>query len=962
MPRRAATCFSASVAMRGAAKPARSKAAGLAEPHAMPAPALAAALGSDPAGGLSAGEAAARRARFGPNLLARQRPQSAWRLLARQFSGVIMWLLAGAAALSLALGDLAEAAAVAVVIVLNGAIGFFTEWRAARAMEALADLARMRTRVLRGGQVQLVDAEALVPGDLVVLEAGDVVTADLRLVQAEGLAADESLLTGESVAVEKSTKALPPATPLAERACMAFKGTSVVRGGGRGLVVATGMGTELGRISALVAGARGVAVPLEARLDALGRRLLGLTLVLAVAAIAAGLARGHDPAAMLQTGVALAVAAVPEGLPVVATLCLARGVWQMGARGALIRRLSAVETLGATTLILTDKTGTLTRNRMEIIAYLLDGPALRVARAPGGAVAFSAPGGRDVAPGPGAGLRAALRIGARCAAAAGPAPAELADPMEQALAAIVPAAGLGPDALVAHKRWPFDPALGMMATLHGPPEGPEEVAEGGAEGRAMISVKGAPEAVLAACTAVLGPGGPRPLDAAGRARWARRSARAAGQGLRLLALAQKAAEGPGAPAAPFEGLTLVGLVALADPLRPGVPGAIAACRRAGVRVVMLTGDHAATARAIGHAAGLGPGPLEVIAGADLGADNLEALPEPARAALRRAHVFARVTPETKLALVRFFQAEGHVVAMTGDGVNDAPALRQADIGIAMGQRGTQVAREAAPMVLTDDAFETIVAAMAQGRTIFGNIRNFVVYLMSCNLSEVLVVGLAVGGGLPAPLMPLQILYLNLVTDVFPAFALGLGPAEPEAMNRPPRPPGAPILDGARWRLIALLGGAITLATLGAFALALFWLRLAPEAAVSVAFLTLALAQVWNVLNMRAPGPPLARSAVLANPYVWGAMALCLGLVALALLHAPLAGLLGLAGAGMLGVSGLGLAVGASLVPLVIGQGWLVATGRRPRSRERRTACPGSMPRAARAARLGGQPHQKGTPR
>ena len=883
-------------------------------PHAMPADQAVTALAADAEAGLTGAEAARRLRRHGPNRLRRQKPRSLWAILRHQFASVIVWLLAAAALLSLAMGDLAEAGAILVVLVINGLIGFVTELRAARSMEALARIAQVRARVRRDGRDIHVAAQDLVPGDLVVLEAGDVVTADLRLVRTAGLRADESALTGESVPVEKATDPAAPMAGPGDIACVAFKGTAITEGSGAGVVVATGMATEIGRISEMVAGAESAAPPIERRLNALGHRLGWLTLALAVLTIGAGVWRGHDLVAMVQTGVALAVAAVPEGLPVVATLCLGRGMWRMSAMNAMVRQLSSVETLGATTVILTDKTGTLTENRMTVMRYLLAGADVDLVPGDGG-LRFVGPSG-PLNPEAEEPLRWALSVGALCSNAAWDAKAQSGsgDPMEIALLAAAGQGGPGRETLLA--QWPelqehaFDPARRMMATVHA------------GEAGALFAVKGAPEAVLAVCDHVQAADGPQALTKAGRAEWSQRNAEAGQAGLRVLALAMKRAD-PGA--APYEGLTLLGLVCLLDPVRAGVAQAVAASRGAGVRVVMLTGDHAGTAEAIARRAGLAEGHVTVIEGRELAGLDPETVEPAQRDRLLSADVFARVAPETKLALVTLYQQAGHVVAMTGDGVNDAPALRQADIGVAMGRRGTEVAKEAADMVLRDDAFETIIAAMRQGRVIFGNIREFVVYLMSCNVSEVLVVGLAVAVGLPAPLLPLQILFLNLVTDVFPAFALGLGPGDDGVMTRPPRDPAEPIVDRPRWRLLAVLGALITVATLGAFAAALFWLGLDEAEAVSVAFLTLALAQLVNVFNLRTPDAGLLRNEVTRNGYVWAALALCLGLIAAALWVPALAGVLGLVDPGR---AGLWLAAGASMVPLVLGQAWLAWGARR----------------------------------
>ncbi|MCE5972550.1 cation-transporting P-type ATPase [Sinirhodobacter sp. WL0062] len=874
---------------------------------------------------MSPNEAAARLSAHGPNTLRRQKPKSLTLILRHQFASVIVWLLAGAAAISFLSRDVAEGIAIIVVLLINGIIGFFTELRAARSMEKLIQLSRRHARVRRGGKERMIDACDLVPGDIVVLEPGDVVPADLRLVEVSSLEVDESVLTGESRAVEKSIEAVEPDALLGDRFCMAYQATAITKGTGEGIVVATGMDTEIGQISEMVQSASGEVAPLERRLDMLGRKLVWLTVILALLTIGAGILRGFDIATMIQIGVALAVAAVPEGLPVVATLSLARGLWRMSARNALIRQLSSVETLGATTVILTDKTGTLTENRMTVVGYLLDGLDVTVG-AEDDDTSFKTGDGAPVQPDER--LTWALRVGALCNTAEagdGSRDERAGDPMELALIAAARKANIDRSAL--RQRYPelkehaFDPSRKMMAMVL-------EDAPG-----QLIAVKGAAEEVLGLCTRVLAADGTAiALGDGARQDWQRRNAEAAQQGLRLLALAMKHREDVGVD--PYCDLILIGFVCLRDPIREDVPNAIRASRNAGVRVVMVTGDHADTARAVARAAGLGDGTLEVMDGSELHGIELEAMSEALRARILCADVFARLDPATKLTLVSVYQRAGHVVAMTGDGVNDAPALKKADIGIAMGHRGTEVAKQAAQMILRDDAFSTVIAAMRQGRVIFQNIRQFVVYLMSCNVSEVLVVGLAVGGGLPVPLLPLQILYLNLVTDIFPAFALGFGAGSDQVMSQPPRDPKEPIVARAHWLQIAVLGGSITLATLLAFGLALYALDLAAGPSVTVAFVTLALAQIWNVFNVRAPSTKALSNAVTRNPYVWGAIVLCLGLVALALWQPVLADVLRLDPPGK---AGLGLAVAMSAVPLVIGQFWIRwmpgASRRPPRASE-----------------------------
>ncbi|MGO4915916.1 cation-translocating P-type ATPase [Pseudogemmobacter sp. W21_MBD1_M6] len=902
-------------------------------PFAQPLQDVASRLKADLTKGLDEAGARARLETCGPNQLRTNKKKSTLLILVHQFNSVIVWLLTGAAAMSFVLGDIAEGLAIVVVLLINGAIGFFTELRAARSMEALMEIAQVQTRVRRGGEVRKIDAHDLVPGDVVILEAGDVVTADLRLSEASNLQVDESVLTGESAPVGKSTEAIAQDAALGDRASMAFKGTAITQGTGEGLVVATGMATEIGRISDLAQTAAAEAAPLERRLDRLGHRLVWLTLVFAGVTVGAGVLRGHDVAVMVQMGVALAVAAVPEGLPVVATLCLARGMWRMSRRNALITRLSSVETLGATTVILTDKTGTLTENRMTAVRYLLAGADVDVKR--NGDKPEFAEGQNPLDPSSDERLGWAIRIGALCNTADlgdGSKDGRAGDPMEIALLSIARAAGLGRAGLLEDRaevrEHAFDPGAKMMATVHRDADG------------YLVAVKGAPEAVIDLCDHVMTPDGPKDMDDTTREDWTARGAAAAGEGLRLLALALKHAGTRDAD--PYAGLTLVGLVCLLDPLRSDVTDAIKASRAAGVRVVMLTGDHADTAETIARQAGLGDGDLIVVEGTELAGIDTDTVSDAECRRILSAHVFARVAPETKLTLVALYQKAGHVVAMTGDGVNDAPALKKADIGIAMGKRGTQVAKEAADMVLQDDAFATIIAAMRQGRVIFDNIRKFVVYLMSCNVSEVMVVGIAVGAGLPAPLLPLQILFLNLVTDVFPAFALGLGRGDDNIMRKPPRDPEQAIVNRPRWVLIGALGAAVTVATLGAFVLALNWLHLDPRPAVTVAFLTLALAQLWNVFNVRDRDAGILMNEVTRNAYVWGALLLCLCLIGLALWLPWLAGILGLPDPGW---NGLALSAGASLVPLGLGQGWLLlARPGRPDRKETRRG--GQVGRAA----------------
>ncbi|MEP1189063.1 MAG: HAD-IC family P-type ATPase, partial [Roseibium sp.] len=601
---------------------------------------IAARCRTQPSLGLTAAEAARRHRIHGANRLREHKTRSTALILAHQFTGIIVWLLAGASVLSLVLGDLVDAIAIVIVLLLNGAIGFFTELRAARSMEALMRITHVRTRVRRDGQVREIDAHELVPGDVVVLEAGDVVTADLRLVKVSSVFCDESLLTGESAPVAKQTDAIAPGTHVADRTNMAFSGTSVTRGLGEGIVVATGMATQLGHISTLAEAADAEASPLEQRLDTLGHKLVWLTLALAALTSLAGIMWGNSIPDMIKTGVALAVAAIPEGLPVVATLCLARGMLRMAARNAIVTRLSSVETLGATTLVLTDKTGTLTENRMSVVSYLLDGGDVEVAR-DGSGDPFRGAGGGDLAGSDS--LIWALRIGVLCNTAEPDehdGGARIGDPMEIALLAAAAKADLTRASLAGEfrevRQHAFDPVRKMMATVVS------------REDDSVYAVKGAPECVLEVSRSVLTGDGPRDMSDGDLDDWRARAGHAAKSGLRVLALAMKTAASPSED--PYEGLTLVGLVCFLDPLRADVPAAIRASLDAGVRVVMMTGDHADTAAKIAQQAGLGTGlgtgrgtgPLKVLTGRDLAGIDPETADEQTQERLLQTDVFARV--------------------------------------------------------------------------------------------------------------------------------------------------------------------------------------------------------------------------------------------------------------------------------------------------------------------------------
>ncbi len=859
--------------------------------------------------GLDEQETQRRREHYGENRLRDTETKSAWQIFIDQFKSLIVTLLGVATILSFAFGEVVEGIAIAVVILINALIGFVTELRAVRSMEALQELSRVDAKVRRDGQAQEIPAEELVPGDIVILQGGDVITADLRLTEASKLQVDESALTGESVPVAKQVGPVAEETPLAERASMAYKGTAVTRGAGEGVVVATGMNTELGEISSLVAEAEEEATPLEERLEQLGRKLIWVTLGIAAIVAISGIIAGRDLFLMVETAIALAVASIPEGLPIVATVALARGMWRMAQRNALINQLSAVETLGATNVILTDKTGTLTENRMTVVNLAFEGESVEIS---GRGLERDGEFRRDgatVSPDENARLRRALEVGVLCTDASLPpedvdASKAVGDPLEVALLVAGAKAGLRRDDLLDSqpevREVAFDAEVKMMATYH------EK------DGRHRVAVKGALEAVIDASTEMLNADGePVPVDDAAREKWQEKNQALAEDGLRVIALATKTVDDPDVE--PYEDLTFLGLAGLLDPPRHAVRDAITACHNAGIDVVMVTGDQPATARNVARAVGLVHNEdADVVYGQEL-SDELTA--EEKRQVLD-APIFARVTPKQKLDLIAAHQEAGAIVAMTGDGVNDAPALKKADIGVAMGQRGTQVAREAADMILKDDAFSTIVVAVEQGRAIFNNIRKFVLYLLSCNVAEIMIVGLASVANAPLPIRPLQILFLNLVTDVFPALALGVGESDPHVMERAPRDPKEPIIGRRHWAMITGYSALITAVVLAVLAIALTRFGMAQDRAVTLSFLTLAFAQLWHVFNMRDPDASIIRNEVTQNPYVWGALALCIALL-LAAVYVPfLANLLGVVNPTL---EGWALVIGASLMPLILGQ-------------------------------------------
>ena len=810
-------------------------------------------LGTEPDVGLSPEDAARRLAAHGPNALARARRRGPVRMLLAQFTDFMVLVLLGAAVVAGFLGEPQDIVAIVAIVVLNAALGFAQEYRADRAMAALQRLAVPTARVRRSGAVRTVPAPEVVPGDVVLLEAGNLVPADARLVEVAGLKVEEAALTGESHAVEKATALLrEPDLPLGDRRNMAYQGTLVTSGRGVGVVTATGMATELGRIASLLEGAAELKTPLQKRLASLGARLTIAVVVLCAVMFGFGLLRGEAPGLMFLTALSLAIAGMPESLPAVVTISLALGARRMAKRNALVRRLPAVETLGSVTYICSDKTGTLTENRMQVESYHVgDGlvrepageeepwPLLLEALALCNDAVVEADGGVRGDPTEIALLRAAGRAGREKAV----------------LEARLPRCG----------EIPFTSERARMTTLHR--DGPDT----------LVLTKGAPEQVLDSCTARLTAGGRVPLDRTAILAAAEKMAR---DGLRVLAVAARRVRLPpdaGAGAIEQDQMFL-GLVGLLDPPRLEAREAVEQCQSAGIHVVMITGDHPATAAAVARALGIVSTPDACLTGRELAALSVAELER----RVERTRVYARVAPEQKIKIVQALQDRGEFVAMTGDGVNDAPALRRADIGVAMGRSGTDVAREAAHMILLDDNFATIVGAVREGRRIYDNIRKFVKYSLTTGVAEIWPLALAPVLGLPIPLLPIQILWVNLVTDGLPGLALAAERAESGVMERPPRPPRESIFAHGLWQhvvWVGLLMGSVTLAT------QLWTYNSGWTHWRSMTFTVLALSQMGHVLAIRADYASLFRIGAGSNRPLLAAVALTL-LLQLATLYVP----------------------------------------------------------------------------
>jgi len=844
--------------------------------------------------GLSQSQVSERLERYGPNELTAGKKISPLLIFLRQFANLLIVILIVASVVSFLLGEHLDAIVILAIVLACAVLGFGQEYRAEKAAAALQKLAAPEATVIREGREEEIPARDVVPGDLLVLHTGDRVAADARLLTQINLKADEALLTGESTAVFKDTAPVSAAeTPVADQKCMVFGGTVITYGRGRAVVTKTGMNTEFGQIARLLEGVETESTPLEKRMQVIGRVLGIICLTVAGGASLLGVFRGHAWLEMLIWGISLAVAAVPESLPAVVTGALAIGTTRMARRNAIVKRLPAVETMGSTTVICTDKTGTLTKNEMTARRLYLGGREIEVTGSgyePRGQFLVA---GAPINPREEPVLEVAARIAILCNDASLEETegvwAVRGDPTEGALIVWGRKFGVEPEQLTAQfprvAEIPFSSETKRMSTIHESPEG------------LLMCVKGAPESLLSRCRRKLTQEGESDLGGSDCEEIVAQVARMAHDALRVLGLAYKWLDAiPDLESEPDRDLVWVGLVGLIDPPRDEAPGAVRQCHEAGIRVIMVTGDHPDTAEAIAREVGLippGAGNRAVITGMEVNNLSDHELKE----VLAEARVFARVAPEHKLRLVDLLKEQGEVVAMTGDGVNDAPALKRADIGVAMGITGTEVTKETAAMILADDNFATLVAAVEEGRAIFDNIKKYLVFLLSCNLTEIFVLTGAFFVGLPLPLIALQILWVNLTTDGLPALALGVDPKAPDIMNRPPRPPREGVFTPTVNSLLAVISLYLTAVLIPLFVYYYYGNPRGltdPEQvlieAQTMVFITLVLAEMVNAFNCRSDYLSLFKVGVAKNRFLIVSVVISLGMMVAVIEWDPLANL------------------------------------------------------------------------
>ncbi|PKD18104.1 cation-translocating P-type ATPase [Salegentibacter salarius] len=826
----------------------------------------------DPEKGLSKEEAKKVLQEHGRNKLEEHEGKSVWEIILAQINNPVVYLLVAAAVLAFTMGDFAEGIAITVVLLVNTIIGFWMEYQAQQSMQAIKEIDKVKANVLREGKEEEIDAEEVVPGDILIVTAGDLIAADARVIEATEFKVDEAALTGESVPVDKKPEVIQEEKQVADRKNMVYKGTPVTGGKGKAIVVATGMNTEMGSISALVQDQEASQTPLDKKLNKLTKVLIYVILGLAVAFFAFGYLAGKDVYLLVQTAIAWAIAAIPEGLPIVASIALARGMLRLSKKNVLIKRLSAVETLGETTVIFTDKTGTLTKNELTVKAFSIPGdnywkvnwkeyqPKLSDAENAEDQDNFQA--------------LFKISVLANDASLQEEDNDAKGDPLEIALLNFTKA--FNEEKFQEHQKLerklhdPFDSDAMVMGAVY-------EVEEG-----FYMAGKGSADKILERSKKILVHGEEKEFTEEDKKEWLEKNDQLSKDGLRVLGFGYKELkelpQGEAEEDFLYE-LVFAGLVGFIDPPRKEVENSMDNTKNAGIKVVMVTGDHPGTAQNVAkevHLASEEDDQENVVHGKDLG----EKLNKDAKKLLA-TKVFSRVTPEQKLKLIEFYQEHGEIVGMTGDGVNDAPALKKADIGIAMGKRGTQVAQEVADVVLKDDAFQSIELAIEQGRIIFENIRKFVVYQLSYHLSEIIIIALMSFTLFVLPILPLQLLFLNLLSDVFPALALGIGRGNPGVMDLPPKDPEEPIITKKNWTQIAVYGLIIATSVSGAYLYAHFVWNSPEDITNNIAFFSLAFSQFLHVFNMRDGTEPFFNNQVTRNKYVWMAVALCFATVIVA---------------------------------------------------------------------------------
>jgi P-type Ca2+ transporter type 2C len=811
--------------------------------------------------GLSAKEHENRLHKYGLNKLKETKQKGFFEILWAQINNPVVYLLSAAAIVAFFFHDIAEGVAILVVILINTIIGFWMEYQAQQSMQALKKMDKIKATVLRNGKTNSIDAEKIVPGDIIKLEAGMIVPADARIIENSELEADESALTGESVPVKKTTEKIEAEQSLGDRVNMLFKGTVITGGSGTAVVTATGMKTEMGNISTMVSEAGEEEIPLDKKLNRLTKKLIWLTLGLALTYFAFGLLTGKDVYILFQTAVAWAVAAIPEGLPVVASIALARGMLKLAKHQVIVKRLSAVETLGETTVIFTDKTGTLTENKLSLEKIALPKESFNV-KFRKNSVLMEPEASRDMPES----FQHFLRISAFSNYAdfekgAG-------DPLDLSLLKFLK--------FYDNEKWegfkqmrrkvedPFDSETKLMGSVNE------------YENKYYVSCKGAAESIISRSKSIQVNGKQQAFSENLKQNWKKKNDAMSSKGLRVIAYAYKTIDDlkddvDDATEAYMHSLVFIGLGGFLDPPKPEVQNAVEECQRAGIKVIMVTGDHPGTSKNIARQVHI----VEDEAANVIKGDELK---KGQHSKITSTRIFSRVDPEQKLNIIDHFQQQNEIVGMTGDGVNDAPALKKADIGIAMGKQGTQVASEVADIVLKDDSFPSIVRAVKEGRIIFHNIRKFIIYQLSYHLGEILVIGSISFTLFKLPVLPLQLLFLNLLSDVFPALALGVGKGNPTVMKLPPKDPKEPIITRKSWMRIVYYGVVFGMTVTGTYLFAKFALHFSDEIANNVAFFTLAFSQLLHVFNMRDINEGIFLNQITKNKFVWYALAFCVAAI------------------------------------------------------------------------------------